>query len=474
MIQATTLLYEMTNDPDVEPDGVTFTTLIYGWSKGVSHLANLPEAGYRAEELLLELEQLPPEKVRGDFKTTKAYNSVIIAWSKSGDPLAADRVEALLSQLEDKYFDGCLDARPDKSTFICMIDAYAKARIPDAEERCEALLQRMKHYQENLCFDDLKPDRSIYNAVLNAVAKSSQPTSVDKAEDILTMMQLSLEPDLQPDIVTYATVIDCHTKCGDGCSRAEELLRFVEGTYRGGNKFLEPNAVFYSAILQAWAKTATLSGANKAEELLRRNQALFEEGSKYAKPHGIMFNAVMDAIARSGDPRGGQRAEELLHEMEILYKAGDEDMKPTRRSFNAVILAYRNQGDSGAQVIHFLSQMEDLADAGRYEVMPDVVSYNCALSAMVDSEKDEQAVFRARDILKRMKLRNIIPDVRTYGPVIEAWLDHESDEARFVAETMLEDLERQVENIQQRPKSLRSGYEEQVLAIVNSYRGRRE
>jgi hypothetical protein len=185
-----------------------------------------------------------------------------------------------------------MSGQPDKTTFLCMIDAYAKARISDAEERCDALLQRMLHFRDVFQLADLEPDRAVYNAVLNALAKSRQESAVDKAEEILTMMQTSPDEKLRPDIVTYATVIDCHTKCGNGSRRADELLRFVEGSYRGGDIALKPNAVFYSAILQAYAKTATDEGARKAEELLRRNLDLYEEGYDYAKPHGIMYNAV--------------------------------------------------------------------------------------------------------------------------------------------------------------------------------------
>jgi hypothetical protein len=280
------LLRDMVDGRHVLPDSVTYTTLIHGWSRGVRHLARLPEAGYRAERLLQELEQLPRSRQKADFSRTKVYNSVITAWSKSGEKVAAERVESLLAQLEGKYFNGHVDACPDKTTFLCMIDAYAKAGIPDAEERCDALLERMNHFREVFQMEDLEPDRVVYNSMLNALAKSCQPSAAEKAEEILTMMQASHDENLRPDIVTYSTVIDCHTKCGSGSQRAEELLRFVEGSFRGGDECLEPNAVFYSGILQAWAKTATVEGAEKAEGLLRRNLGgLYEEGYDYAKPY---------------------------------------------------------------------------------------------------------------------------------------------------------------------------------------------
>ena len=462
-------LFRNMQENNLLPDSVTYTTLIHGWSRGVPHLARLPEGGHSAEQLLVELEQLPPDRLRANFSRTKVYNSVITAWSKSGEADAAQRAESILSKLEGKFFNGHTDARPDKTTFLCLIDAYAKARITDAEERCDALLVRMNHFKDVFQMQDLEPDRAVYNAVLNALAKSCQPNAPEKAEEILTMMQTSPDEKLRPDIVTYATVIDCHTKCGDGSEKAVELLRFVEGTYRGGDESLKPNPVFYSAIMQAWAKTATKEGAEKAEDLLRRNQALYEEGYEYAKPHSILYNAVMDAIARTGDKSSGMRAEELLDEMESLYQSGNEEMKPSRRSFNAVILAYRNEKDGGLKAEELLSRMEASATAGRYELAPDIVSYNCVIGAIVNDSNEQDAADRAQALLDRMEERNIRPDGRTYSPVIELWLKRRDEKGHALAEMMLQQF---LEKVEANKKAHHKGYfyEEEVWDVINAYR----
>ena len=299
---------------------------------------------------------------------------------------------------------------------------------------------------------------------------------MEKVEEILTMMQTSPDTSLRPDIVTYSTVIDCHTKCGGSPDRAEQLLRFVEGTFRSGDKGLEPNPVFYSAILQAWAKTATKEGANKAEELLRRNIALFEEGHAYAAPHSILYNAVMDAVARTGDRTSGSRAEDLLNEMESLYECGNENLKPSRRSFNAVILAYRNAGDGGKKAEEILWRMEQLAESGRPELTPDVVSYNCAISAIVHSnggkEEDHGVADRAQALLDHMEERGIVPDGRTYSPVIEAWLKRNDGKGHALAEAMLQQFLEKVasEKKKKKPGNSQNLYEDKVWDVINAYR----
>jgi len=450
------------------PDSVTYSTLIHGWSK-----TRLPGAASKAQKLFKDVLRLPPSRQRSNFSITKLCNSVISAYAKSGHEDAPDSVDSLLTQLEAKYLSGEKTAQPDKITFLGIFDTYAKAGISDAEERCDVLLERMSHYKDMLQLEHLEPDRVVYNTVLNALAKSQQPDVMTKVEDILALMESSSDNRLRPDIVTYATVIDCYTKCGEmSLERADELLRFVEGSFRNGNEALKPNAVFYSAILQAWAKTGTDEGAEKAVNLLQRNLGLFAEGNDYAKPHTIVYNAVMDAIARSNMVGAGAHAEELLTEMESLYQSGDEDMRPSRRSFNAVILAYRNEGSASKKAEELLYRMEELADSGRNEVRPDIVSFNNAIAAVVEDRDSENTADRAQALLDQMEVYGIKPDGRTYSPVIEAWLRRNDEKGHALAEVMLTQFLDKVEQSKKRKFSARkeSLYEDAVWNVINAYR----
>ena len=348
-------------------------------------------------------------------------------------------------------------------------------KVSDAEERCDVLLDRMSYYTDALQLKELEPDRVVYNAVLNALAKSKQPEVITKVEDILTMMESSPNNMLRPDIVTYATVIDCFTKCGDknmSSQRADELLRFVEGTYRGGDEMLKPNFFFYSAILQAWAKTGKEENCRKAENLLQRNIDLYAQGHDYAKPHTIVFNAVMDALARSNMVGASSRAEQLLEELESLYQLGDDDMRPSKRSYNALILAYRNEGRASGKAEELLTRMEKMSASGRSELKPDVVSYNNVIAAIVEDNDSENTADRAQALLDRMESLGIKPDGRTYSPVIEAWLRRNDEKGHALADVMLTQFLNNVEaskkqNLGAKEDSL---YEDAVWNMINTYR----
>ena len=428
---------EILNTMNAHPNSSTYAELIYGWAR-----SGMRESGFRANEILDLLEALPPSKQRG-AEMSKLYNAVILAWSRSGDPDAARRAEVLLDTLERKYANGDVTACPTLVTFISVSTTFAKAAMKDAADKCDVLLERMKKLSDS-GVPGLHPNRILNNSILNAIAKSSREDSVERAEELLASMQASKDPEMQPDIVTYATVLDCYTKSGRSSDqRADEILAEVEERYAHGDDRLEPNAVFYSAILQAWAKSSSEEGARKAEGLLRRNEQWHaQDGHGFAKTHAIMYNAVIDALARSRQPDSGRKAERLLQEMEEKYQAGDNDYRPTRRSLNAVMLAYRRDVDGGQKAENILRRMEELTEAGVYDVMPDVVAYNCAIGAIAGSN-EPNAADRAQALLDRMEqLREqgdkyMRPDGITYSCVIGAWLRRNDEKGITMANALL-------------------------------------
>lgn len=169
-------------------------------------------------------------------------------------------------------------------------------------------------------------------------------------------------------------------------------MELVKESYSNGGSPLEMNAIFYSTIvLQVWAKTGTVEeGADKAKQLLGCNEKLYEQGREYAQIHGIMYNAVIDAIAHRQQP------------------------------------------------------MEEFAEAGVYEVFPNVVAYdNCAMCAIADSD-DPTAVDPALALLDRMEKlhqeghRPVRPDSMTFSCVVAACLKRNGEKGTTMAYATIE------------------------------------
>ena len=125
--------------------------------------------------------------------------------------------------------------------------------------------------------------------------------------------------------------------------------------------------------------------------------------------------------------------------------------------------------NGGLKAEELLSRMEASATAGRYELAPDIVSYNCVIGAIVNDSNEQDAADRAQALLDRMEERNIRPDGRTYSPVIELWLKRRDEKGHALAEMMLQQF---LEKVEANKKAHHKGYfyEEEVWDVINAYR----
>ena len=89
-----------------------------------------------------EMHDAGNDEVKPDVVT---FNSVINAWSKSGEKDAPIRAEALLQRMKDlAELTGDADVMPDVVSFNSAIDAWAKSGDTIAPHRAEQILQRMQ------------------------------------------------------------------------------------------------------------------------------------------------------------------------------------------------------------------------------------------------------------------------------------------------------------------------------------------
>ena len=156
------LFREMCETKGWAPDRVVYTAMISTWGR-----AKLPESISNAEKYFKQLKALENEKFESEGSsrnleaTTKAtvveYSALIQAWANYvGNNIgesrrAVDRVEKLLDELMEKYFDASLrglqDAemfRPNRMTFASVFRTINSARrIPNRGERADAIFRKM-------------------------------------------------------------------------------------------------------------------------------------------------------------------------------------------------------------------------------------------------------------------------------------------------------------------------------------------
>ena len=180
--------------PSVEPNIVTYTTLIKCWARSGSL-----EAGERAEAMLSFMNgkigrnylfnpisrasRWQSEVVRPNVMT---WNATMDCWSKSGAPNGASRAEKLLLMMLDNPPGADGPIHPNAISFATVIHAWSKSSAEDRAERAAALLSRMKELCHSAGDHSLKPTSACFAGVIFAHVGVG---NIVAADDILREMR---------------------------------------------------------------------------------------------------------------------------------------------------------------------------------------------------------------------------------------------------------------------------------------------
>ncbi|KAL9189713.1 hypothetical protein ACHAXT_009388 [Thalassiosira profunda] len=148
--------------------------------------------GREAEDLIREMEK------RQVTPTALHYTACLNAWAKSKDSDAMIRAELLFNALEQRF-----GQELDLAAFHGLLLNYS-AR--GNSKKARRLLQRI------LDSRDIAPDKSTFTMVINSYCRSAASNAGEEAEELLDQMRelhASGNNGVEPDVVTYASVIRC-------------------------------------------------------------------------------------------------------------------------------------------------------------------------------------------------------------------------------------------------------------------------
>eukprot|EP00934_Nitzschia_sp_Nitz4_P001864 Nitzschia sp. Nitz4//scaffold58_size112336//69532//71889//NITZ4_004040-RA/size112336-processed-gene-0.71-mRNA-1//1//CDS//3329555010//1864//frame0 len=379
-------------------------------------------------------------------------STVMNAWAASGEAGATDQVEAWIHRLEKMHQEGWPNMKPntivyniylralaeagkadkaeqvlqtmlngnnpsevlaDPVSFSTLLLAYSNQGTPRAMDSAETLLNQMLElYQSGM--DAAKPNVVAFSTVMNGHAQLGQPEAVEVL--LLKLEHLSrqyLEPDWEPDIAVYNTVMAAWSKAGEP-QRAYTWLEQVR------NSTVIPNASSYHAVLTGFAK---LGDSEQAERILNEFHQAYVEGDVDVRPNTRTYNIVLDSWAKSKVPEAWQRASAILHYMKDIYaKTGDVETRPDARTWNTVINCFRHCGRGNLH--HAFKMVEEFATDfhdGRIPEGPNVRTWNTLLACCVHNTKDD---FRVRQIFDAMKEEGIHPDIVSYNTALSCYVQY--------------------------------------------------
>lgn len=447
-----------------EPDGNSFQHVLSAWSQCTQTLVR----SRRNRQPLPS--QRGPKNLRVDIYTPLdavkratallfaypdpdlgAYNTVMDAWSKSRVPEAPDAAERLLKRMMDDE-----SVEPNTNSFNLLIDAWANS---DKQNSLDKAIQIYRH-MEGLRADESKnisPTIRTVNAVLHAYArKSAQFTSQnDQAgyEEAAKCAAASLElleemkkryketGDLywQPDMATYTSVMDVHSRCATYRTTkiAGELLNELKELFeKTGNYRHKPNFRTYTTLVTAWSRT-------KSDESPQRVELIMKEMKRAGEmPNTRTYTAAVQCWARARDPQKAKRVLKLLMEMREEYqKSGSEHVRPTTLTYNAAIDACARCQGSPEQKTESIKiafailktiEMDDdnQPNAGTYSTL--IRALNFLMPSGAERNKVAKAVFekaKKAGLVEQLTLKNLrlAVDSESFRTALEENLDRNGE-----------------------------------------------
>jgi len=337
--------------------------------------------------------------------------------------------------------------------------AWSKSGAPDAHVRCEVVLQRLEDLYES-GRNELQPDTISYNTVIDALAQCAEPGVEQRAEQLLERME-------HPDQLSFNSLLNCwaRSRAPKAAQRADSILRHWENRFVEGSTELEPDVTAYNTVLTAWARSKNADGAvENTQQLLNRMEKAYRRGNSRAAPNAISYNIAISALTNSNDPGAADRALKILETMKQLDEDGRSNCRPDCVTYTSIInvVAKHMQGrdpkESAKQAISLLDELEALyQQTADPAFKPNIRTYTAVIHAIARSRIHPE---RAEEIMDRVEKRfeagdtDVKPDCVCYDALINAygWSDMKGKSRKTyeIYQQML-DLYKSRKNILARP-----------------------
>jgi len=334
-----------------------YNALLHGWSRS----GEGEYAAQRTEQILIEMQDRYEAGNASVQPNTASFRSVLLAWERAASSAesehdatnAAQRAQRILEWMISLHEAGANDsAEPSYECFDIVMKAWCQTKHADAPRIVEQLLVRMEQlYREGNA--GVQPHTRHYNHVLWAWRRSNQKGAAHRAEEILEHMnKLSSldESKVRPNFDSYNACLTTWAGSDENCAarKAESLLRKMESAYKDdSNKELEPDAVMYNLVINAWANVASTAKTNgrlpyeSARRMLDRQIDLYEQhGATKCRPDAYGYTSVIKACDNMSGKSKRQRDKAFrVAETTFLELCSSEHAAPNHVAYGTMLKA---------------------------------------------------------------------------------------------------------------------------------------
>ncbi|KAK6159068.1 hypothetical protein DH2020_006382 [Rehmannia glutinosa] len=263
-----------------EPDRDTFNTLISAYGRCGSEI----NAGKMHDEM-----------VKAGFSPCiTTYNALLNALSRRGDWRAA---ESVILDMRNKGF------KPNETTYSLMLHSYSKGGNIRGIERIA------KEIYDGRIFPSWMLLRTLI--IANFKCRSLLECTSARTE----MLHIMRENDLQPDLVTYNSLMDMYARAGD-CWKAQEVLN---GLLESDGK---PDLVSYNTVIKGFCRQGLM------QEAMRTFTEMTARG---IRPCIVTYNTFVAGFSGRG----------FFDEVnEVISYMIQHDCRPNELTYNTVVDGY--------------------------------------------------------------------------------------------------------------------------------------
>mmetsp|Transcript_15355 Transcript_15355/g.35302 ORF Transcript_15355/g.35302 Transcript_15355/m.35302 type:complete len:359 (-) Transcript_15355:124-1200(-) len=294
-----------------------------------------------------------------------SFTALIHALGKARfDPKKAASIVAWMEIQRDQ---GNPKIAPTVATYNALIHVWATSGRNDAGGEALHILERMKNVP------GCHPSKKTYNSVIAAIARSGS-SMTDQAVSLLHEMESTDDTSLQPDIVTFNSVLNCLARNADhNIALAEKIFADL----RSGHKGIYPNTITYNTMMKILARRIDDDSAEKVEELLDELESARKKG---VEPTVISFGTCISCWARSRDPERLVRAKKVLERLKEAYTGGNTACKPSTTVYNAILKCCDKLRGYQEATLQIVVEVLDEIQSG--SIKADKMTYVLVLRAM--------------------------------------------------------------------------------------------
>ena len=285
----------------------------------------------------------------------------------------------------------------------------------------ESLLELLYDYQE--ASPNLQPDIQSYAMVIDTISSLVEIYDEDYkiSEKKALMGKVDEIVDWLVDLASHGYGKHYVPENSDKSPNAtvSELENSpLEQRHRHHHQAPAPNVYLFSSAMNAWTKSGLEGAANRVEELLEQMITLDEWYPEWdIAPNRFTYSTAIDAWAKE---ERVDKVRELLQRMhQQAMEDDDSSLKPGLPAFNGYLVALAKTGRV-EEAEALLRDMEGLYESGELDEPPSVISYTTVIDGFARSKIDG-ASMKAESFMRRMMERDdLSPNAVTYNSVINA------------------------------------------------------